>query len=77
MLVIEIIPNKSMEAELVSQLSSPGKLCLYHVDLISGSNNTITDVAIKNNSTQDIVFPSTSSIGIGVNKISELSEAHG
>jgi len=77
MLVIEIITNKSMEAELVSQLSSPGKLCLYHVDLISGSNNTITDVAIKNNSTQDIVFPSTSSIGIGVNKISELFEAHG
>ena len=30
-------PNfKSSEAEFVSQLSSPGKLCLYHVDLVSG-----------------------------------------
>ena len=66
-------PNfKSSEAEFVSQLSSPGKLCLYHVDLISGSNNTITDVAIKNNSTQDIVFPPTSSVGVGVNAIAPL-----
>jgi hypothetical protein len=63
-------PNfKSSEAELVSQLSTPGKLCLYHVDLISGSNNTITDVAIKNNSTKDIVFPPTTSVGVGVNAI--------
>ena len=66
-------PNfKSSDAEFVSQLSSPGKLCLYHVDLISGSNNTITDVAIKNNSTKDIVFPPTSSVGVGVNAIAPL-----
>jgi len=66
-------PNlKSAEAELVSALSTPGKLCLYHVDLISGSNNTITDVAIKNNSTNDIAFPPTSSVGVGVNAIAPL-----
>src|SRR5919112_4680021 len=66
-------PNlKSSEAEYVSELSTPGKLCVYHVDLVSGSNNTITDVAIKNNSTNDIVFPPTSSVGIGVNSIAEL-----
>ena len=66
-------PNfKSSEAEYVSQLSSPGKLCLYHVDLVSGTNNTITDVAIKNNSTNDIVFPPTSSVGVGVNAIAPL-----
>ncbi len=53
-------PNfKSSEAELVSESSTPGKLCVYHVDLLSGSNNTITDVAIKNNSTKDITFPPT------------------
>ena len=68
-------PNlKSSEAELVSQLSSPGKLCLYHVDLVSGTNNTITDVAIKNNSTNDIVFPPTSSVGVGVNAIAPLPQ---
>jgi hypothetical protein len=70
-------PNlKSSDAEFVSQLSSPGKLCLYHVDLVSGANNTITDVAIKNNSTNDIVFPPTSSVGIGVNSIAELPHDH-
>ncbi len=70
-------PNlKSSDAEFVSQLSSPGKLCLYHVDLVSGNNNTITDVAIKNNSTNDIVFPPTSSVGVGVNSIAELPHGH-
>jgi hypothetical protein len=70
-------PNfKSSDAEFVSALSTPGHLCLYHVDLISGSNNTITDVAIKNNSTKDIVFPPTSSVGVGVNSIAELPHDH-
>ncbi len=72
------VPNfKSSNAELVSELSTPGKLCVYHVDLISGSNNTITDVAIKNNSTKDISFPPTSSVSVGVNTIAELSAGQG
>jgi hypothetical protein len=71
-------PNfKSSEAELVSELSTPGKLCVYHVDLLSGSNNTITDVAIKNNSTKDITFPPTSSVSVGVNSIAELPAGQG
>jgi hypothetical protein len=71
-------PNfKSSEAELVSELSTPGKLCVYHVDLLSGSNNTITDVAIKNNSTKDITFPPTSSVAVGVNSIAELPAGQG
>jgi hypothetical protein len=70
-------PNfKSSEAELVSALSTPGKLCVYHVDLISDTNSTITDVAIKNNSTKDIVFPPTSSVGVGVNSIAALPHEH-
>ncbi len=71
-------PNfKSNNAELVSELTTLGKLCLYHVDLVSDSNNTITDVAIKNNSTKDITFPPTSSVGVGVNKIAELPTGQG
>jgi hypothetical protein len=70
----QVLNFKSSEAEFVSQLSAPGKLCLYLVDLTSGSNNTITDVAIKNNSTQDIVFPPTSSVGVGVNAIAPLPQ---
>jgi hypothetical protein len=71
-------PNfKSSNAELVSELSTPGNLCVYHVDLLSGSNNTITDVAIKNNSTKDITFPPTSSVSVGVNSIAELPAGQG
>jgi hypothetical protein len=77
-LLIGQAPNfKSSNAELVSELSTPGKLCVYHVDLLSGSNNTITDVAIKNNSTKDITFPPTSSVSVGVNSIAELPAGQG
>ena len=72
-------PNvSSSELEFVSELSNAGELCLYHVDLASDSANTITDIAIQNNSTGDINFPATSTVVIGVNEISELSsEGHG
>ena len=72
-------PNvSSSELEFVPELSNAGGLCLYHADLASNSANTITDIAIQNNSTGDINFPATSTVVIGVNEISELSsEAHG
>lgn len=72
-------PNvSSSELEFVSELSNAGELCLYHADLASDSANTITDIAIQNNSTGDINFPATSTVVIGVNEIFELSsEAHG
>ncbi len=72
-------PNVSpSELEFVSELSNAGELCLYHADLASDAGNTITDIAIQNNSTDDIDFPSTSTVVIGVNEISELStEGHG
>ncbi len=72
-------PNvSSSEMEFVPDLSNAGDLCLYHVDLASDSANTITDIAIKNNSTGDIDFPATSTVVIGVNEVSELSsEGHG
>jgi hypothetical protein len=70
------------DTEFVSELSVPGALCLYHVDLMSNSTNPITDIAIQNNSTNDITFPQTSTVVIGVNKIAPLpagegQEAHG
>ena len=63
---------KANPAELVSVLSTPGKLCLYHVDLVSDGKDVITDVAIKNNSTHSITFPPTSSVGVGVDEIAPL-----
>lgn len=65
------------ELELVSELSTPGELCLYHVDIASDQTSTITDIAIQNNSTEDeIDFPPTSTVVIGVNEIASLDDDH-
>ena len=68
--LIGVTPNlQVINPELVAPLSHPGDLCLYHVNLISDSKTTITDVAIANNSTDTIKFPSSSSVGVGVDKL--------
>ena len=61
------------ELEFVGPLSTPGELCLYHVDVASDETTPITDIAIQNNSTEDIDFPATSTIVIGVNEIRSFS----
>lgn len=68
-------PNlKPATTELIKPLSTPGKQCLYHVDLMSGTNangtNVVTtDVAIKNAGTDDVDLTDTSSVFVGVNEI--------
>ena len=65
-------PNvKPIEPELVKELSQPGNMCIYHVDVGSDPAKKViqTDIAIKNPSTQTITFPATSGITIGVNEI--------
>lgn len=57
--------------EFVESLSTPGDLCLFHSDLASDDANTITDIAIENNSTDDIDFPETSGIIITVGSLSK------
>jgi hypothetical protein len=64
------------ELEFVAPLSTPGELCLYHVDVASDETTPITDIAIQNNSTEDIDFPATSTIVIGVNEIAHLAGDH-
>ena len=64
-------PNlQPTELELVPELSTPGELCLYHVDLASeqGGNMT-TDIAIQNPGEEDVELPATSTVVIGVNKV--------
>lgn len=66
------------ELEYISELSQPGKMCLYHVDLMSTDEKVITDIAIKNDGTEDIVFGPTTSVVIGVNQImGSEHESHG
>lgn len=76
-------PNMtSAELELLSDLSTPGQMCLYHADLHSPHGNhtgtaggvSITDIAIMNPTSEDITFPSTSTVVIGVNEIMPLAE---
>ena len=56
--------------ENIPALSTPGEQCLYHVDLIpSGNVTTITDIALSNPTEDEIEFPSTSSVVIGVNQV--------
>ena len=58
--------------ENIPALSTPGEQCLYHVDLIPSRNvTTITDIALSNPTEDEIEFPSTSSVVIGVNQVIE------
>ena len=51
-------------------LSEAGDLCIYTGNIVSNSSTYFTDIAIYNNSTEDIVFPPTSTIHMRVNEIS-------
>src|SRR5688500_2155758 len=70
--------------ENVPPLSTPGEQCLYHMDLMpSGNVTTLTDIALSNTGEENIEFPPTSSVVIGINEVkkgehgpSESSEEH-
>src|ERR1044072_8896492 len=69
-------PNlQPAELEFVGALSIPGDLCLYHVDVASNETAPITDIAIQNNSPDDIILQPTSAVVIGVNKIAQLASS--
>ena len=58
--------------ENIPALSTPGEQCLYHVDLIPRGNvTTITDIALSNPTEDEIEFPPTSSVVIGINEVME------
>jgi hypothetical protein len=65
------------ELELIDgNLSTPGELCLYHVDIPQANVTTTTDIAIQNPTDSSIDFPETSTIVIGVNEIMPGAEEH-
>jgi hypothetical protein len=63
---------KPAELELVKPLSTPGKLCIYHVDVNSKPGSPITDIAIQNPTGNTMTLPPASTVVIGVNEISPL-----
>jgi len=68
---------KPVQQELIKELSKPGSMCLYHVDVGSDVAKKIiqTDIAIQNPTNSTITFPPTSTFVIGVNEI--MPGAHG
>jgi hypothetical protein len=62
---------KPVQPELIKELSKPGSMCLYHVDVGSDVAKKIiqTDIAIQNPTNSTITFPSTSTFVRGVNEI--------
>lgn len=57
------------ELENLASLSTPGEMCLYHVDIPPNATAVITDVAIANPGDSDIEFPPGSTAVVGVNEI--------
>ena len=72
-MLIGSAPNMTAATlENISALSTPGEQCLYHVDLIpKGNVTTITDIALSNPTEDEIEFPPTSSVVIGINEVME------
>src|SRR5918911_4323725 len=71
-------PNlKPADLEFVKPLSTPGKLCIYHVDIPSKAGQVVTDIAIQNPTTSEMKLPATSSVVIGVNEIAPLQGSSG
>jgi hypothetical protein len=62
---------KPVEPEVIKELSKPGSMCLYHVDVGSdvAKKNIQTDIAIQNPTNSTITFPPTSTFVIGINEI--------
>jgi len=63
---------KPVDMELVKELSSVGKMCIYHVDLPPEGIDVVTDVALVNPTDKPIRFPRTSTVVIGINEIMQL-----
>lgn len=68
---------KPAEMEYISGLSTPGKSCLYHVDLASEhgedvEGGIITDVAIYNPTSKPLKLGPTDSVFVGISEIMPL-----
>ena len=77
-ILIGSAPNMTaVTLENVAPLSTPGEQCLYHADLIPSGNVTIiTDIALKNPTEEDIEFPPTATVVIGINEITKGEHGH-
>ena len=77
-ILIGSAPNMTVATlENIAPLSTPGEQCLYHADLIPGGNVTIiTDIALQNPTEEDMEFPPTATVVIGINEITKGEHGH-
>ena len=77
-ILIGSAPNMTVATlENIAPLSTPGEQCLYHADLIPSGNVTIiTDIALQNPTEEDMDFPPTASVVIGINEITKGEHGH-
>ncbi|AIC15654.1 hypothetical protein [Nitrososphaera viennensis] len=57
---------------LISELSTPGQQCMYHVHIeshVDPDNPLITDVAVQNMGDEDVELTGTSTVFVGINEI--------
>jgi len=66
---------KPADLELVKELSTSGKMCIYHVDIESdpSGENPVTDIAVQNPTDNEVKFGPTATVVIGVNEISPIT----
>lgn len=67
------------EFELIKELSKPGQMCLYHVDVEStmqGEHGIITDIALQNPTNTEAKFGPTATVVIGIDEIMPGVEEH-
>ena len=68
-------PNLSpANLTVVNELSNPGTICIYHVDILPNATSTVTDIAIQNPTDSDVELETDSSVVIGVNEIEPLGQ---
>lgn len=67
---------KPADLELVKELSKPGTMCIYHVDIESGPQgaNPITDIALQNPTDNEVKFGPTATVVIGVDEITPVTK---
>jgi hypothetical protein len=64
---------RQLTQDEVFERSASGDLCDYKIKLNSKSHGIVSEIFLQNNSTDDMEFPPTSNIMIGVTKVNSLS----
>jgi hypothetical protein len=64
-----IMPNLPPLNMTLDPMSTPGMICMYHLDITQQNGSKITDIALLNPPEQDIMLPNMTSAVIHVSEI--------